>query len=767
MKLRVLFPLLSFSLLISSSALAATIEVGTTADANNGSNCSLRDAISSLNNAALQGGCSNSSGDGFGNNDTVMLPAGNYTLTESGSPNDDNDSGDLDIRVNMRIQGADPTNPQATTIDAVGLSPRDRVFDIIDSDSPNSITVVMDSLNIINGRAPDSTDSGDPRGGGIRVGNENSLEISNSRVADNRSGDGTPENFGTLDGGDGGGIYQAGSFDSQTTFLRVVNTVIEGNQTGDAVVAEPVSTGGASGGIGGGIYSAGDLTVDQSIIRNNHTGSGALGNTSGGAGGIGGGIFHEGYFGTTLLVSQSTISENTTGNGGNAVNTAGGSGGGGGGIYATATGASTVITQSTFSGNSTGNGGTAGSTIGGRGGDGGGIYLNARPFDDGFEAGIGAALIPISPFAILSNNTITGNSTGDGGDAGVFGGSGGNGGGVNVEGDSFFLASVTLNNNTIVENQTGIAGTGPNGVGSGGSGGGIHVPGFVSNGEGPQFTVPLANNIVANNQVAADGEGVNCFGTTLLDAGYNLESETDCNFTNNGVQNSDPMLGPLAFNGGPTQTRALLVGSLALDAGNPDDPAAGFPNCETEDQRGVSRPQGLRCDIGAFEAQIADLSVTKTVDKSPVEVNDTITFEVTVTNNGPTDADAVTLEDNLPAGITLLSASPGQGTCAVAGLTIACDLGAIANGASVVIVIEATSAAEGDYVNTASVSFSGIDPDPSNNSSSVAFQVVSSGGLIEGSGCQLGSGPAKSQPWILLALGYAFFLLRWRFRSQE
>src|SRR6185436_3105556 len=55
----------------------------------------------------------------------------------------------------------------------------------------------------------------------------------------------------------------------------------------------------------------------------------------------------------------------------------------------------------------------------------------------------------------------------------------------------------------------------------------------------------------------------------------------------------DPMLGPLQDNGGQTFTRALLAGSPAIDSGGA---CAGFP-----DQRGVERPQGGACDIGAFE----------------------------------------------------------------------------------------------------------------------------------------------------------------------
>jgi hypothetical protein len=59
------------------------------------------------------------------------------------------------------------------------------------------------------------------------------------------------------------------------------------------------------------------------------------------------------------------------------------------------------------------------------------------------------------------------------------------------------------------------------------------------------------------------------------------------------------MLGPLADNGGPTQTHALLPGSPAIDAG--DNTA-----CPATDQRGVTRPLGAACDIGAYEFGDAD-----------------------------------------------------------------------------------------------------------------------------------------------------------------
>jgi CSLREA domain-containing protein len=74
-----------------------------------------------------------------------------------------------------------------------------------------------------------------------------------------------------------------------------------------------------------------------------------------------------------------------------------------------------------------------------------------------------------------------------------------------------------------------------------------------------------------------------------------------CNLSNgvNGnVIGSNPNLGALASNGGSTQTFALVAGSPAIDAGNDS-------NCPSGDQRGATRPQGLHCDIGAYESSFS------------------------------------------------------------------------------------------------------------------------------------------------------------------
>lgn len=98
--------------------------------------------------------------------------------------------------------------------------------------------------------------------------------------------------------------------------------------------------------------------------------------------------------------------------------------------------------------------------------------------------------------------------------------------------------------------------------------------------------------------------GVNC-ATTVTSLGGNLSSDNSCSayFTAKGDRNNtNPRLGPLQDNGGPTLTHALLPGSPAIDKGL-------NPGCPKKDQRGVARPQDgsgdgiIRCDRGAFEVQ--------------------------------------------------------------------------------------------------------------------------------------------------------------------
>jgi CSLREA domain-containing protein len=120
-----------------------------------------------------------------------------------------------------------------------------------------------------------------------------------------------------------------------------------------------------------------------------------------------------------------------------------------------------------------------------------------------------------------------------------------------------------------------------------------HLGGGIYNFSGGP--VSLRNTIVANSS-----SGGNCRGT-ISNSGNNLDSGTTCGWGSalGSLSSSAPMLGTLADNGGSTQTFALLVGSLAINTG--DDTTCAAAPVSGLDQRGVTRPQGVHCDIGAYE----------------------------------------------------------------------------------------------------------------------------------------------------------------------
>ncbi|MGI8425866.1 MAG: choice-of-anchor Q domain-containing protein [Actinomycetota bacterium] len=166
----------------------------------------------------------------------------------------------------------------------------------------------------------------------------------------------------------------------------------------------------------------------------------------------------------------------------------------------------------------------------------------------------------------LINSTVSGNSASCGG------------GGI----DTFFFATASLTNSTVSDNSAAC------------EGGGILR-------ESNSGEVVLTTSIIANNP-----SGNDCAGGVTSD-GHNLDSDNTCGLTGPGdLANTDPLLGPLQDNSGPTKTHSLPTGSPAIDA----IPAA---SCATiGDQRGVARPQDgdgdavAECDVGAFEAVLGE-----------------------------------------------------------------------------------------------------------------------------------------------------------------
>ena len=159
--------------------------------------------------------------------------------------------------------------------------------------------------------------------------------------------------------------------------------------------------------------------------------------------------------------------------------------------------------------------------------------------------------------------------------------------------------------------------------------------------------ITLTGTIVADNTTLAD-----CVGA-VTDGGYNLASDDSCSFSAAGSMNSgNAKLGPLADNGGPTLTLEPAKGSDGIDA-----IPSGSAGCVAgaTDQRGVSRPQGPKCDIGAVE-----------VDQPPVVISpDTlphgtvgVPYNVTITATGGLGAPYVwsLAGGTLPPGLTFSAA---------------------------------------------------------------------------------------------------------------
>jgi Bacterial Ig-like domain (group 3) len=151
---------------------------------------------------------------------------------------------------------------------------------------------------------------------------------------------------------------------------------------------------------------------------------------------------------------------------------------------------------------------------------------------------------------------------------------------------------------------------------AGNSGGGIY--------SGQGVTATLGATIVADN---TGGPNCDAYGPgSLYSVGYNLTNDTTgtaCGFTTaTDLVNKNPLLGPLAANGGPTQTMLPGTTSPAADViPNPTLPLRGVAVCPATDQRGVARPGHgeTRCTIGAVEAGFTNPTTTS-VTLSPAKV---------------------------------------------------------------------------------------------------------------------------------------------------
>jgi hypothetical protein len=279
-----------------------------------------------------------------------------------------------------------------------------------------------------------------------------------------------------------------------------------------------------------------------------------------------------------LTIQSCAISGNIAGNGGDCTDDGcvAGHGGSGSGITNHGT---LMIDDSTLNDNHTGDGGSC---------------IGNSFFCDAGDGGDGSGIMNTGTLTIR-NSTISSNTSGEGGSCNDDGyssaGDGGSGAGI-------YHASGTssIEHGTLTENTTGAKGICPGSSctnGDDGEGGGLYQA---------VGTVQIKNTIVASNTSAAGSVSNDCWGT-ITSLAYNLVGAgTGCPSGGTGDQTTtDPKIGTLGANGGPTLTHPLLDGSSAIDA-IPDE----FNGCGvfyTSDQRGIPRPQSSSCDIGSFERE--------------------------------------------------------------------------------------------------------------------------------------------------------------------
>jgi len=591
-----------------------------------------------------------------------------------------NDSGTLTV---------DGSQAPGIAIDGGGTS---ALLDVVDGD------VTLDSLTLAHGRGADGAARTNGVGGNggdsaIFVETGASLTLRRATLRDSR-------------GGDGG----AGS---------------------DGAAART----GAGGGGGGGsaVLNAGALTIDSSTLSGDAGGDGGAGGSSvdfnAGGGGAGGGALTNAA-GATLSIADSTLSGDVGGDGGDGGATAGESGGGGGGAAGAAliatSGGTAVVRNSTLAGNRAGRGGDGGDSGGvggtdlagagggagpGAGGGGGGSYAGAGAAGGSGQTGHGGGGASAG-----SGPTTASGSGGGGGGAVSAGGSGGPGdGGGGGGGVNFGAGGGGAGDGGVGDGGGGGGGFGggnggsadgqpsdPGGAGFGGAGGDYQTAASAGRfggggGGGGDFSAVgasgsvgggaiagdagVTSTILAGSVGAADGTPANDCRATIADGAANLvQASEGCTRPAGDALTGDPLLGPLADDGGPTQTLAPALGSPAIDAGaNPDQ--------LTSDQRGMPRETvDGGADVGAVELSVPLAISLATPDGGSFDVH---VGSATIALSGGTAT--VPVAPGTP--VTLSDTGAGGTVGDDYATTIDCGGGAAADGVLTITPTAATSCA--------------------------------------------------------------------------
>lgn len=295
---------------------------------------------------------------------------------------------------------------------------------------------------------------------------------------------------------------------------------------------------------GGGLYLEYPFTATNSIVGGSLSGNTAVANRGGG------GLFNQ----THLTISGTVISGNLAFDGR------------GGGVHNEGF---LVLNNSSLRHNLASDGGGLANVLTGTL-----IMLGTTLSDNSANVDVGGGLVNsgVGAKAYLVNSTFSGDQAAN------------SGGGLANQDGQVDLSNVTLAGNTADSNTDGA-----------GDGGGLSNTGVA--------TTTLRNSLVALN-VDQGGQAPDCAGT-FQSKGYNLvQSTLGCTLaaiTTGNLTGQNPKLWPLGSYGGPTETRAPMLGSPALDSGNPLGCRDVSVTLLTVDQRGQPRPSGAQCDIGAVE----------------------------------------------------------------------------------------------------------------------------------------------------------------------
>jgi CSLREA domain-containing protein len=486
------------------------------------------------------------------------------------------------------------------------------------------------------------------------------------------------------------------------------------------VIAQGTFSDNTTDGSGGSIYSLGELIINDSTFSNNQadgSGGAIYLNVSGGpcfcalsvrdsmfsgnsAGSNGGGIHSDGrgVDSPGVGVSDSTFSNNTAGGNGGGISTRsnfgvdrstflGNSALNGGGLFGDLEPEedtrNITVDDSTFSANSATGGGGGIAYIGGTSGN---LQVSDSTISNNTAGGNGGGIYDVAGIIFIERSTVSGNSAINGGGimsaqhatglrvfASTISGNSAtlDGGGIHIgDFERFDVINSTLSANTAGRN------------------GGGFFHGLLSLG-GPLTQVTFyGNDADSGGAIFSDGSGVtlqgtlvtysaavaNCAGAAgVQDNGHNLQTgvSQSCGVTipaypANALDCSS-LLGPLQSNGGSTKTHALVpkvAGDFCPPGG--DNPAlnavpvidcAAFTDNST-DQRGVPRPQGAACDIGAFEFDLLPPHAVADTASTPEDTPATI--DILANDSDPNATDILT--------VTAVS-MPSSGTAAASGTT--------------------------------------------------------------------------------------------------